>query len=90
MFIPDPESELFHPGSTVKKIPDPGICTFLTQTIVSKLSEKLYDHPGSGSRFFPHPGSPIQLPKSVRIPDPDPQLPNYLICSFAFMFDKHM
>ncbi len=24
MFIPDPVSELFYPGSRVKKIPDPG------------------------------------------------------------------
>jgi hypothetical protein len=43
MFIPDPN---FHPGSRVKKIPDPGSGSasktfkyFLTQKIVSKLSE---------------------------------------------------
>jgi hypothetical protein len=25
MFIPDPESGLFHPGSRVYKVPDPGV-----------------------------------------------------------------
>ncbi len=50
MFLPDPESEFFHPGSGsrihIKKIPDPGsgcaskILSILTRKIVSKLSEK--------------------------------------------------
>jgi hypothetical protein len=48
MFIPDPGSEFFHPGSRIKKIPDPGYqnrikefkyLLFLTQKIVSKRSE---------------------------------------------------
>jgi hypothetical protein len=41
VFIPDPVSELFYPGSRVKKIPDPGSgSVFLTLKTVSKLSEK--------------------------------------------------
>jgi hypothetical protein len=42
LFIPDPESEFFHPGSRVKEIPDPHlrIEVFLTQKTVSMLSEK--------------------------------------------------
>jgi hypothetical protein len=42
MFIPDPGSEFFHPGSRVKKIPelDQRIYVFLTRKTVSKLSEK--------------------------------------------------
>jgi hypothetical protein len=37
-----PGSEFFHPGSQVKKIPDPHkrIEVFLTQKVVFKLSEK--------------------------------------------------
>ncbi len=41
MFIPDPRSEFFHPGSRVKRIPDPHqrISVFLTLKTVSKLSD---------------------------------------------------
>ncbi len=48
MFIPDPGSEFFHPGSRVKNIPESGSWfsdphqrtkVFLTQPTVSKLSE---------------------------------------------------
>jgi hypothetical protein len=57
IFIPDPRSELFHPGSRVKKIPDPNPSERITWVsifnlkVVSKLSEK-------GSMML--------------IPDPDP------------------
>jgi hypothetical protein len=51
MFIPDPGSEFFHPGSRVKRfrIPDPHqrILVFLTQKIVSTQK---YD-PGCSSRI---------------------------------------
>jgi hypothetical protein len=53
ILIPVPRSEFFHPRSRVKKIPDPDpdqrIEVFLTQKIVSLLSEK-YD-PGCSSRI---------------------------------------
>jgi hypothetical protein len=43
MFIPDPGSEFFHPGSRVKKIPGsasaPKNLSILTQKIVTMLSE---------------------------------------------------
>jgi hypothetical protein len=50
MFIPEPGPEFFYPGSRVKKIPNSGsriririkefkVFLFLTQKIVSKLSE---------------------------------------------------
>jgi hypothetical protein len=43
MFIPDTGSKFFHPGSRVKKIPDPGSGSknlgIFTQKIVSKLSD---------------------------------------------------
>jgi hypothetical protein len=72
-YIPDPDSNFFHPGSRVKKIPRSGYATknlsILTQKIVSQQSRN-YD-PESSSRFFTHPGSRGQ--KRHRIPDPDPQ-----------------
>jgi hypothetical protein len=45
VFVPDPNFSIWDPGSRVKKIPDPGSAStskevFLTQKIVSKLSEK--------------------------------------------------
>jgi hypothetical protein len=46
MFIPDPGSELFHPRSQVKKIPDP----------VRYLGSELF-YPGSQVKKFPDPGS---------------------------------
>ena len=50
---------------------------YLNPTIVSKLSEILYD-PGCSSRIriliFSHPGSRIQLSKRHRIPDPQKTL----------------
>jgi hypothetical protein len=74
MFILDPN--FFHPGSRIKKIPNPDphphqrIYVFLTQTIVSKLSEI---DPGCTSRFriliflpIPDPGCRRQK----KAPDP--------------------
>jgi hypothetical protein len=47
MVIPDPGSEFSHPGSRVKKAPDPGpqirIQVFLTHKIFTKLSENYPD-----------------------------------------------
>ncbi len=42
MFLTNPGSEFFHPGSRVKKIPDPAISvkeSIFNPKIVSKLSE---------------------------------------------------
>jgi hypothetical protein len=50
-----PGSEFLHPGSRIKRIPDPHkrILVFLTLKTVVKM---IWDvHPGSGF-FFPHPG----------------------------------
>jgi hypothetical protein len=73
MFIPDPESDFFHPGSRVKKIPDPrNESEFLALNIFPKLSEKFSGMfiPDTGSGFVP---SLIQGSKKHRIPNPDPQ-----------------
>jgi hypothetical protein len=44
-------------------------------------------HPGSGSWNFTHPGSRIQGPKRLRIPDPDPQhrFINMSGCGYGFL-----
>jgi hypothetical protein len=55
--------QFFHPGSSVKKAPDPeSRCAFFTQIIVIKLVEKL------SRMFIADPGSRIW----ISIPDPDP------------------
>jgi hypothetical protein len=70
---------IFHPGSRVKRIPDPGstLKNFLPQKLF--LSSRKCD-PGCSSRirtpdpdldFFTHPGSRIQGAKKT--PDPDPR-----------------
>jgi hypothetical protein len=76
MFLLDPGSEFFHPGSKVKKIsdPDPHIRNevFLTPRPVSKLSEKLS---GTDPDFFSH----------SRIPDQHfPNTENILIVMINF------
>jgi hypothetical protein len=68
-FISDPGYELFHPGSRVKKVPDPGsgfgsasknFDIFNPKNCSYALGKMILDvHPGSGY-FFP-------------IPDPNPQ-----------------
>ncbi len=80
IFIPDPN--FFHPGSRVKKIPDPWAGSRIRLRIKEFkyfqpkklfLSSQKYD-PECSSRigiwFFSHPGSRIQGPKGHRIPDP--------------------
>jgi hypothetical protein len=77
MFIPDPGSDFFHPGSRVKEIPDPGsvsknLSIFNPKNCFLALGNMIWGvHPGSG--FFTHPGSRIQESKRHRTPDPDPQ-----------------
>ncbi len=76
-----PGSAFFHPGSRVKKIPDPRkkILVVLKLKTVSNLSEKLIvmfiPDPWSGSWYFPHPLSRIRIPvprvKKHRFTDPD-------------------
>ncbi len=65
-------SEFFHPGSRVKKIPDPG-SGFAAQTKkISKLL-KIWSGmfiPDPDLDFFTYPGSQIQGSKKHRIPDP--------------------
>ncbi len=76
--IPDPT--FFHPGSPIEghRIPDPGSRSasknyvFLTQKIVSKLSE-IWSGCSSRIRILIFKPSRIQGPKRHRIPDPDPQ-----------------
>jgi hypothetical protein len=72
MFIPDPN--FFHPGSRIRIRIGIKEFKYLTQLIVSKLSE--YD-PGCSSKIriliFYHPESQIQGSKRHRVPDPDPQ-----------------
>ncbi len=64
------------PGSRVKKIHSKEFLVFLTQTVVSKLSEiwsgLLIPDPGSGSwfLFIPDPGSRGQKGTGSQIPDP--------------------
>jgi hypothetical protein len=70
MFIPAPGTEFFHPGSRVKKIPDPGSgsalknLSILAQRLVSYLSENMIRdvHLGPQIRIL------IFYPS--RIPDP--------------------
>jgi hypothetical protein len=52
MFIPDPESEFAHPGSRVKKIPDPGYASknlsiFNPKNLIGNMIRDV--NPGSGS-----------------------------------------
>jgi hypothetical protein len=78
MFIQDPGSDFFHPGSRVDKIPDldlyQRVKVFLTPKTDQKFSKlrsgMFIPDPWSG--FFP---SRILDPgfKKHRIPDPDPQ-----------------
>jgi hypothetical protein len=49
MFVPDPGSEFFHPGSRVKKIPDPDQRIPDIFLIISDPGVKKASDPGSGS-----------------------------------------
>jgi hypothetical protein len=89
MFIPDPN--FFHPGSRVKKIPDPApqphqkFKYFNTKKLF--LSSRKYDL-GCSSRiriFYPF---RIPGPKSHRITDPDPQ--HCLTNKFTFPFKQNI
>ena len=77
MCMLDPGFEFFHPGSRVKKIPDPdphkGIQVFLTQYLFLMIWDHILD-PGSELFSIPAPksGSLIQGSKMHRIIDPDP------------------
>jgi hypothetical protein len=83
MFIPDPESEFFHPGSRVGKIPGPDphqrIKVFLTQKLfLSSLKYLL----GCSSRiriliFYPY------RSKKHRIPDPGSGAVTLLLLHFS-------
>jgi hypothetical protein len=69
MFIPDPGSDFFHPGSRVDKIPDSGSGAASKNTEFSKIRSV---HPRSripdpGSGFFFHPVSRIRGSKNRRI-----------------------
>jgi|688.fasta_scaffold2392201_1 hypothetical protein len=65
MFIPDPGSEFFHPGSRIQRLKDPGsasknLSIFKPEKLFlsCRIPYMIWDvHPGSGSRFFSHPGS---------------------------------
>jgi hypothetical protein len=80
MFFPDHRSEFFHPGSRVKKIPDPGsgsasasknVSIFNPKNCFSALGNMIRDvHPGSGFLFFTLLGPRLQGPKRHQIPNP--------------------
>jgi hypothetical protein len=86
MFIPDPESDFFHPGSKVYKIPDPGSASKNLSILILNFDTKNlsifilnFDTKFSKIRagmFIPDPGSgffPFRIPgsKKHRIPDPE-------------------
>ncbi len=74
MFIPDPGSEFFHPGSRISGQKDPGSASknlniFNAKNCFYALGKMIWDdNPGSG--FFSHSRSLIHRPKKHRIPDP--------------------
>ncbi len=86
MFIPDPGSDFFHPGSWIRtvSIPDPGSSSKNLSILTLKKAKKWFlssksmirvVHPGSRIRMltFSHHGSRGQKGTQSRIPDPDPQ-----------------
>jgi hypothetical protein len=76
MFIPDPGSEFFHPGSRISGQKDPGSASknlniFNAKNCFYALGKMIWDdNPGSG--FFSHSRSrtPIPDPTAKKAPDP--------------------
>jgi hypothetical protein len=67
MFISDPKTEIFHPGSRAKKIPDLGSgsasknLSILALKTVSKLQDPDFFHPGSRIQGSNSTGSRVQI-----------------------------
>jgi hypothetical protein len=83
MFNPDPGSEFFHPGSRVKKIPDPGfgstsknLSIFNPKNCV--LSSRKYDS-GYSNRIWILMFYPSRIPdlEVKKAPDPGSQDPEH-------------